>query len=613
MSEKSHTSNRAANVLIAVLIVLLVCSAIVAAYLSFSAHEARLTRIVAEEEGAFAVAEAGLDYGLAKLKSVLMAQKSWVEADTNELQKIFDAIPPPPPRSGEYVYRTPSGVPAFRLRVESDAVRGAVTNGPADFSVEGVWQRFSVTCGALNPRTGIGCVLKRQLRALEIPMIRFVIFGAGDTAIVSGNTLDVHGPVHVNGDLVVGGSVTFHGQVEAAGRILLDRGRSTDKGQIPRFKNIAGELLPMVENDEVYDSQSDVWAQDALRRWNGNVLSGEHGVQKWIPPGAWAMGRAMIERVCATNDVRYNEKVEAEKFASRAAIRFHVLTDGMVIVEDSSGNDLSARFSNVVLKVGGETNGVPLFVKRSETGEYLFDTNAPSQGIYDVCGLSFFDFREKTVALPVDVYVDLLQAAMTNLYGPGAAGPGSNIVYITRDDPDGVLNGVLPCVRLRNAARIFLKGGLTVASDLPVYIEGDVNLDIVEPLLVAGDSVTFLSKSWQDAYAQGGVYPRISAQTTTYNLAVIGGGAGASASPVNGLRILEDWTAGAALNFNGSFIDLWKSSLTTGRWDDVGFPVPAMTWRYDDTYRSKSPPGVARVRGVEELRWERTTWAREGW
>ena len=611
ITARSFSAGESANVLIAVLIVLLACSAIVAAYLSLSANDARLTRIVADEEGAFSAAESGLDYGFVKLKSVLMDRRTWPGTDSNCLQKVLEAIPPPPSVS-TYAHSAPSGSVAFRLRVESEAMNGPITNGPGGACVEGVSQYFSITCGALNPRTGIGCVLKRWVRAVELPLIRFAIFGSDDTAIVPANALEMHGPVHVNGDLLVGGPAVFHDPVSASGRILLSREMSGEGRGVPRFGNAAGELVPMVEDGTVYDSDNESWTGDALRRWNGRVLSGEHGVQKWLPPATWAGGREVIERLRATNSPSCSAQKEAEKFAGRAVLRFCILTNGTVRAQDAAGKDVSARFSNVVLKIAGETNGWPIFAKEEETGAYRFESAVPGMSVYDIGSKGFFDVREGTMALPVDVYIDELQAAMTNLYGPAAAGPGSNIVYFTRDDPDGISNGVLPCVRIRNAARVFLPGGLTVASDLPVYIEGDVNLGMTEPFLVAGDSATFLSKAWQDAFAADGHATPARAQSTTYNLAVMAGGGG-MASPLNGLRILEDWSSGAELTFNGSFIDMWRPALTTGRWDTVGLAAPAITWRFDRNYTVKAPPGVARVRGVEELRWERTTWAREGW
>ena len=112
IAARSSSAGESANVLIAVLIVLLACSAIVAAYLSLSANDARLTRIVADEEGAFSAAESGLDYGFVKLKSVLMDRRTWPGTDSNYLQKVLDAIPPPPSVS-PYAHSAPSGSVAF--------------------------------------------------------------------------------------------------------------------------------------------------------------------------------------------------------------------------------------------------------------------------------------------------------------------------------------------------------------------------------------------------------------------------------------------------------------------------------------------------------------------
>ena len=45
--------------------------ALVANYLALSANDARLTRITIDSERAFIVAEAGLDYGIVKIRDLL--------------------------------------------------------------------------------------------------------------------------------------------------------------------------------------------------------------------------------------------------------------------------------------------------------------------------------------------------------------------------------------------------------------------------------------------------------------------------------------------------------------------------------------------------------------
>ena len=54
-----------------------------------------------------------------------------------------------------------------------------------------------------------------------------------------------------------------------------------------------------------------------------------------------------------------------------------------------------------------------------------------------------------------------------------------------------------PAVRLINGAA--LQYPLTVATDRPVYVQGDYNSGVWQPAAIMSDAVTFLSAGWKDA------------------------------------------------------------------------------------------------------------------
>jgi hypothetical protein len=137
-------------------------------------------------------------------------------------------------------------------------------------------------------------------------------------------------------------------------------------------------------------------------------------------------------------------------------------------------------------------------------------------------------------------------------------------------------------------------GGLTVASENPVYIFGDYNASVAQgftdtplthsPAAVIADAVTLLSNSWNDI--NGMTHPtdafsRLGANTF-YRLAVAGGKTIAFSNPSgandkswgtdggvhNFLRYIEAWnTASGASNtlaYQGSLVSLYYSTYATG-------------------------------------------------
>jgi hypothetical protein len=180
-------------------------------------------------------------------------------------------------------------------------------------------------------------------------------------------------------------------------------------------------------------------------------------------------------------------------------------------------------------------------------------------------------------------------------------------------------------LRLHNGANlnrdVFPKG-LTIASNLPVYVLGsyNTNSDVSSaaatdwiPALVTGDFVSHLSNNWNDQLSrwssvQTGTNPAYQhrpAASTTYNHSVLAGytvraenGAGeASAAGINTfLRYNEDW-AGRDHMVNGSLVVGFTSvyfNFPNDCCDNRTYQAPERDWRYDPHLNSfnKQPPGT---------------------
>ena len=188
-------------------------------------------------------------------------------------------------------------------------------------------------------------------------------------------------------------------------------------------------------------------------------------------------------------------------------------------------------------------------------------------------------------------------------------------------------------------------GGFTVASENPVYIQGDFNSNPNDTFFtnataagpgadmaghsaasVIADAVTILSNSWFDLNSMNGDPAKGSggnrqATTTYYRVAVAAGkniafpfpawenatdyGFGTDGGIHNFLRFLEDWS-GQTLNYGGSLVSLYYSTYATGPFKCCKYSVyvpPVRNYIFDVDFTNPAglPPGTPMFRDVESL------------
>jgi hypothetical protein len=202
-------------------------------------------------------------------------------------------------------------------------------------------------------------------------------------------------------------------------------------------------------------------------------------------------------------------------------------------------------------------------------------------------------------------------------------------------------NAVKRGIRLLNGKTI-PSGGLTVASNNPVYIQGDFNTGGTgatvpsnnlsnlnadgtyvnpanppapqvsgytrAPTSILADAVTILSNSWSDG--KSGTVPN--ASPTTVNTAIIagtvptarvGGDGSYSGGAENFPRFLENWT-NDTLTYYGSMVELYKSQQSTGEWGKANVYVPpTREWLFDTNFKFNPPPGSIMVYSYIKGKW----------
>ena len=629
-------SNRAGSATITMLILSTAAFIVVGSLLNFSASDTRLSRIALDQQKAYVAAEAGLDYGVMQLHNMLFSYKLNPQVAQADLQESINMVAPPPTLPGPYVYASPTGS-AFSISVDTPIISGCLTQGNY-IGNNGYYQAFTITCGVSNTVTGMKVKLQEHLQAFALNVVSFGVFYQNDLEIQPGSTMTFKGPVHCNANIYCGGPLTFYDKVTAAGGIYvrrLDDGTTLPEPKIADSRSNVVSMLLGGDNtveSSYLDSSNANWTAQSLNRWQGQVLTGAQGVSPMSPPiDPLSSAHAIIERAIPApgsgqTNLLYNATTEKAKFANTAAIRIYVKTNRTIVVTDSFSNTIirstilgtnAIAFSNqVVLQTAGTYPGY-----QGCTNLYTKDANGcytmRSNGIVGV-GQKFYDERQMTNMAPVDLYIDSLLTNFPDLYQSYLATQGQSAVYITSDAPT---NGGMPCVRLRNGYNLLTP--LTIASDLPVYIEGNFNSTnnfglSAQPVCVAGDAITMLSVDWQDAKSTASSSIRIP-DDTTYNLVMMGGNITTSTGNYNGgleneLRFLENW-AGYTVKFRGSVINLWNSQMANGDWggnnatNGYVYGVPSTRdWGYDPIYRVSNPPDIPMVYGMEQILWQRVNW-----
>ncbi|PZR75146.1 MAG: hypothetical protein DLM73_06040 [Chthoniobacterales bacterium] len=184
-------------------------------------------------------------------------------------------------------------------------------------------------------------------------------------------------------------------------------------------------------------------------------------------------------------------------------------------------------------------------------------------------------------------------------------------------------------IRLKNGSKI-PAAGLTVVSNNPVYIQGDLNtggnppsnsgnaVDAITPQVagytrapvsILGDSINILSNSWSDALS--GTSP--AASNTTVNAAIVsgivptapvGGDGSYSGGAENFPRFLENWS-GHTFTYYGSMVELYKSQQATGKWTTNAsvYSPPVRQWYFDNNFKIKPPPGTIMLYSYVKGKW----------
>ena len=181
-------------------------------------------------------------------------------------------------------------------------------------------------------------------------------------------------------------------------------------------------------------------------------------------------------------------------------------------------------------------------------------------------------------------------------------------------------------------------GGFTVASENPVYVQGNYNSDNTDPFwnnpppavvadinhsaaAVISDAVTLLSNNWSDTNSMLNplnLAGRAPNTPTYYRLAIAGGkninfpqpagtgqDFGTDGGVHNFLRYIETWGGSGGLFYRGSLVSLYYSQYATGTFKccNLVYGPPPRNYYFDSAFLdpAKLPPGTPMLQDVVNL------------
>ncbi len=504
--------------------------------------------------------------GQKKGKEAFYAAEGGIVYGTKELDSLLTLTESP--STAQFDAIVAPSIPGFTFDEFDIAATGVATNvtittGPYS-GLNSISTSYTITVQASGIDSESGTVrLTQTLQDQLIPLFQFGVFYNDDLEIFPGPPLTFNGRIHSNKNIYIGGDATVDSRISSASSIFRCRKDNSSDCHSVDIKTPGGTYIGLS-----YDHTDPNWMPNAYSDWGGLVQDSAHGVRELKLPLGSIDPTVLIKKGDTIDPITSSEShaLKDSRLYWQADIR---------ILEDTAGN----------IKV------------YNRTGIDITATMPPGM----ITSANFYDYREmKTVSA--------LQIDCNNL---GSAAPANGILYVSRiQDTSGTLEGV----RLTNCSTL-PTGGLTVASNNPIYVKGNYNTTSKKGAAILGDTVTFLSNNWNDANAVDATSPfsnRVASNTTFY-AAVVTGNNLTSVGQYNGglenlARLLENWS-GKTLTLSGSLINLWQSEQATGP-SNYGSPIytaPIRAWSYDTDFNdpAKLPPGTPHVRTLELAQWAR--------
>lgn len=678
----SRTSEKRGSIVLTAFVITTALAVVLGAILSHSLTERKINsrhelRLIAKN-----ASEAVVEYGFAQLRHKFENQTNFGESALS-------------PSSSDALSMPPSALLGTNIDLANTEIVGGIidpypnvltfidpTNPANEFDPlrgQNVYARqvaLFAKATVNDPRGGpdITNYVTQKMQVRDAPLFAHAIFYNLNLEVSPGPKMEIHGPVHANGNLYLQAinGVDFHYPVSTAADMFYgwgtpvgsaqgSGGESLQTGHV-KFKNRAENLVSMKVDGSYKDSNMSNWRTYAADRWNGNLLTQDHGVETYNPvafpdyepddPTTMAYdpinsGHQLIEPPLASTHPDYNAEVEKQKMSVKAGlyVKWDVET-GEVTLRNGDG----ALFGISHLEGSGADN---LFELR-ENKMYDHRRN------HDIDLLEFNvgklkqlienpDYADDNEHIKPDdaggsspVTLETTTAYVDACYNPGVDWNGIVYLETVTSSSDATDQAMLNYsgVRLWGGETDSWKQGIpsrgsdegmTFATNNALYVLGDFNADgsldgtdsilnsavVPEvgevPVALFGDSVTILSENWddnRDAYdADTKHNKRQDARPTEVAAAIVSGlipsdagGNGRSSGGVHNFpRFLESWSRDD-LYIRGSLVCLYESEIDTSAWRIDYYKPPGRKWGFSQQYlNGKFPPGTPLLRTYRRI------------
>jgi len=589
LSTGSVSSSESGMVTAVALLILAVLSLVGLSVLDLSFRDVQVSANLDSAARALHVAEAGIEAAYSQMK-IATGLKA------NPGQNVDGSITLTPPVIANHTFTTLTAVPLF-LDGASPPLPTTQAQTIASGDLAGLnsfAQNYLVTSEVTGPN-GSRAKVVQVLQMGFAPLFQFAVYYNEILEIFPGATFTIVGRAHSNKHIYIGNSTTqvdsFLTSAQNIYRYRLNDGSTPASAKI---KDAGGTYRDFIKDHTAAD-----WNTWAINTYNGRVRDSAIGGTNLNlplpldpnppPPAPPEEPHDIIEQGSGSD----TENMKLQKMYWKADYRILVDSAGAVTVKTGPP--------------GSETT------TSLDTSSFL-TTNT-----------NFYDKREGKC----------MQAAQVNA-GALRTAPGWNftkgILYVSSAKADTGTCGTstpnalrTPVVRMTNGTQLpsSTEGGFTIATDRPIYIQGDYNTKdtsgalhngndlTTPPASVMADAVTVLSNNWgpnnSDTKGNETTTNRNATNTTIYAGMISGikatvAGTSYSGGLENYFRLLENWS-GDTLTYRGSMVMLYPSEVATGTWGGSYYSAAIRDWAFDTLFKDKPPPGTPTLHVPQRVGW----------
>lgn len=537
----------------------------------------------------------------------------------------------------------------------------------------------------------------------DAPLFNHAIFFNMDLEIHPGPNMNIIGKVHSNGDLYysAGNTIWFHQLVSSSEEIHFGRKPGSGKGWNDNTVWFNSgwdddgnpEFVSNKFGDERLGDSMDNFRERSANAFNYFVQSSAHGMGSHNAVGiedyvaddpetsevdddlnyAYQMIQPILPEKpdTSTEEGEVDYELEQQKFAYKAGLTIVIDPDTNEVSEVYSYKREGAEGKNIAYQSDGTPDRIELTLPQIDGEEIvtvkpdlIYDRrNFQSMNIVEIDMFKLKKAIESVDVANMDDADESLQDEARDIINDWGADPSdwwNGVVYVALPyaDPDEERkDGVKPAiedyaVKLINGQQLpnpsFAQGvdiyGTTIATNAPVYVEGNYNAngvresdaetspdapyaDLYRPntkyeeaaAAIIGDAVNFLSTDWEDDSSWEGLSNRrIGNNPTEVSAAIISGivptGKGGNTQYSGGVenfpRFLEDWGNNRSRHpfvYRGSMVALYESEVQDERWGHGNvYTPPERAWGFNTMYAlGKYPPGMPYLRHYKRVnfRW----------